>query len=476
MATTSIWRVKGYLGKVLLYAKNPDKTETPKNIEVPEDADRDSLGDVIAYAGRESATNKRQLIWGINCSPKTAREDMLRVKKKWDKVGSTIAFHGYQSFKKGEVTPELAHKIGIKLAQEVWGEKYQVLVCTHLDKESHIHNHFVVNTISFIDGLRYRRTPEEYRHMRDVSDRLCREYGLSVITHPEGKGKQYSEWEAEQNGKPTYRGRIRQDIDRAISMSLTEEEFFDTLGEMGYELKVKSRSGNYLQRPSLRPENAQRFFRFDRLGDDYNLDEISDRILENIRREEPFPEADQEKVRSYRNEHPPCTHHKGLAALYYHYCYELHILILNPASVSRVSHFMREDLRKMDQLDQQTRFLGENNIETLERLNAYRCEARKQIAELKEGRSDLRNELKRKIRKGDSSGADTVRKQIAEVTKKIKRFQNELVICDNVEKRSAQVQQALNEIKGQTTKKEVGDNELFGRSSGTDRSNESERR
>ena len=312
--------------------------------------------------------------------------------------------------------------------------------------------------------------------MREVSDRLCREYGLSVIKHPEGKGKSYSEWEAERNGKPTYRSRIRQDIDRAISMSLTEEEFFDVLGEMGYELKIKSRNGNYLQRPSLRPENAQRFFRFDRLGDDYNLDEISNRILENIRREDPFPEADQEKIRSYRKEHPPSTHHKGLAALYYHYCYELHILILYPAYVSRVSHFMREDLRKMDQLDQQTRFLGENNIDTHERLNAYRCEARKQIEELKEGRSDLRNELKRKIRKGDSSGADTVRKQIAEVTKRIKRFQNGLVICDSVEKRSAQVQQALDEIRGQTTEKEVGDNELFGRSSGTDRSNESERR
>ena len=130
----------------------------------------------------------------------------------------------------------------------------------------------------------------------------------------------------------------------------------------------------------------------------------------------------------------------------------------------------------MDQLDQQTRFLGENNIDTLERLNTYRCEARKQIEELKEGRSDLRNELKRKIRKGDSSGADTVRKQIAEVTKQIKRFQNGLVICDSVEKRSALVQQALNEIREQTTEKEVGDNELFGRSGGTDRSNESERR
>ena len=85
MATTSIWRVKGYISKVLLYAQNPDKTMNPEVIPVPENADKDSLGDVIAYAGREDATNQRQLVWGIHCSPETARDDMLRVKKAFGK-------------------------------------------------------------------------------------------------------------------------------------------------------------------------------------------------------------------------------------------------------------------------------------------------------------------------------------------------------------------------------------------------------
>ena len=138
MATTSIWRVKGYISKVLLYAQNPDKTTNPEVIPVPENADKDSLGDVIAYAGREDATNQRQLVWGIHCSPETARDDMLRVKKAFGKEDGTIAYHGYQSFAEGEVTPEIAHQIGIRLAQEVWGDRYQVLVCTHLDKDSHM--------------------------------------------------------------------------------------------------------------------------------------------------------------------------------------------------------------------------------------------------------------------------------------------------------------------------------------------------
>lgn len=475
MATTSIWRVKGYISKVLIYAENPEKTTNPEVIDVPEDVDRDSLGDVIAYAGRESATNKRQLVWGINCSPDNARDDMLRVKKAFQKEDGTIAYHGYQSFKEGEVTPELAHKIGIQLAQEVWGDRYQVLVCTHLDKKNHIHNHFVVNTVSFVDGIKYHRTKEDYQHMRDVSDRLCREYGLSVVKHPEGKGKQYGEWEAERNGKPTYRGRIRKDIDMAVSRSLTEEEFFNNLEEMGYELKMMSPSGNYLKHPSLRPKGSTRFFRFDGLGEDYNLDEISDRILENIRREEPFSEEEQKKVRTYRMEHPPQTKHKGLAALYYHYCYELHIIIRYPASVSRVSHFMREDLRRMEQLDEQTRFLGENQIESYADLDAYRQKAERQIEKLKKDRLNLRNELKRRVRKDDSCGADETREKIAEITAQTKQLQRSLVICDSVEERSVQMQQEMNDIIEQSEVKEDHD-ELLGRSGGTDRPLESKRR
>ena len=111
MATTSLWRVKGYIGKVLLYAENPDKTTNPTTLEVPKHANRDSLEDVIAYASREEATNQRQLISGINCCPKTARTEMLHTKEAFDKESGTIAYHGYQSFQEGEVTPELAHII-----------------------------------------------------------------------------------------------------------------------------------------------------------------------------------------------------------------------------------------------------------------------------------------------------------------------------------------------------------------------------
>ena len=138
-----------------------------------------------------------------------------------------MAYHGYQSFASGEVTPELAHEIGLSLAKKLWGEKYQVLVATHLDRENHLHNHFVVNTVSFVDGIKYHRTEQDYFDMQRESDRLCREYGLSVIENPQrGKSKHYGEWRAEQEGRPTYLSLIKADVDTAIRQSMTERQFF----------------------------------------------------------------------------------------------------------------------------------------------------------------------------------------------------------------------------------------------------------
>lgn len=170
MATTSIWAVKGWLGKVVLYIENPDKTDNPKFYRQEEltDVQTQSLSDVIDYAVRaektavtpddESAMVVRQFISGINCLPSTARDEMLAVKKRFGKEDGVIAYHGYQSFAPGEATPELAHEIGVKLAQRLWGERYQVLVATHLDKENHLHNHFVLNSLDF------EVTPHLLRH------------------------------------------------------------------------------------------------------------------------------------------------------------------------------------------------------------------------------------------------------------------------------------------------------------------------
>ena len=290
MAVTALWRVKGYIGKVLLYAENPEKTSNPEIIQVPKELNRDILEDVIAYAGRDKATNQRQLVWGINCTAENARHEMMAVKRQFRKEKGTVAYHGYQSFKEGEVTPELAHLIGIRLATELWGDRYQVLVATHLDKESHLHNHFVINTVSFVDGIKFHRTHGDYLQMQKKSDEICREYGLSVIDNPKGKGKHYAEWQAEKRGEPTWRSIIRDDVDIAIKSSITFQQFVRALRDKGYEVE---RRGVILR---LRPPDKERFVRFDTLGKNYTEGEIINRLLRQQRREHP-PQPPQPIVR-----------------------------------------------------------------------------------------------------------------------------------------------------------------------------------
>ena len=201
MAVTSIWSIKGWIGKVINYAENPDKTKENNEGQIAENQSRSAQGleDVLTYAVNTEKTRLRQAesmemefvgeseelmeqyVSGVNCSPTTVREEMNAVKKRFGKEGGIVAFHGYQSFAPGECTPAMAHEIGKKLAEELWGRQYQVLIATHLDKANHLHNHFVVNSVSFLDGKRYHRTNQDYRDMRMVSDRLCKEYQLSVV-------------------------------------------------------------------------------------------------------------------------------------------------------------------------------------------------------------------------------------------------------------------------------------------------------
>lgn len=191
MAVTSIWRVKGWLGKVVVYIENPDKTTNPAYYEKADMSDRERQGleDVIAYAVNSEKTQQadpeeeimQRFVSGVNCFPATARTEMMAVKKRFGKEDGTVAYHGYQSFAPGEATPEIAHQIGVELAKRLWGDRYQVVVATHLDKENHLHNHFVLNTVSFTDGIKFHRTEKDYWDMRKLSDDLCREYGLLVI-------------------------------------------------------------------------------------------------------------------------------------------------------------------------------------------------------------------------------------------------------------------------------------------------------
>ena len=170
---------------------------------------------------------------------------MMQTKEQYQKTGGILAWHGYQSFAEGEVDASTAHEIGIKLAEELWPD-FEVIVATHLNTKC-FHNHFVVNSVSFLTGNKFNACKASYRKMREVSDRLCKEHQLSVITEYKGVSKHYAEWLAEHNGETTWRSIIRNDVDIAIKSSMTFQQFVRNLREKGYEVE---RRGTLLR---LRP-------------------------------------------------------------------------------------------------------------------------------------------------------------------------------------------------------------------------------
>lgn len=469
MAVTSIWPVKTRLKQVIDYARNPEKTSEQNHAQM---SALHTIDGVVEYAADDMKTETRSYVSTIQCREDTAAEQFMETKRLWGKCDGRLCYHGYQSFKADEVDAETAHAIGVKLAEEMWGDRFEVVIATHCNT-GHYHNHFVVNSVSCKDGYKFINTPADYRRMREISDRLCREAKLHVIENPSGKGKNYAEWEAEKNGKPTRRGTIRADIDRAIAASTTEQQFIRALQEMGYRLNTRTSKGEPLKYPSLSPPGAKGAFRFHKLGAGYSLEEIKERIYENVRRKVPFPEAEREAAKRKRAQRGfvPYEKPKGLRALYIRYCFELNIIVQHPTSVKRVSFLMREDVTRLDKFDAQVRLLNREQIDTAEQLTAHMEKTDAKIQSLLNQRSNLRNDLKRAKRNGDTEQAALIEAQIASISKELRVLRKEAKLCADIMERSEQVALNLDEHMNEQEieRKENERNEHFGRSSRSSR-------
>ena len=458
MAVTSIWPIKGRIEKVINYACNPEKTSEASYDAV---SGMHAINDVIEYAADNLKTEHREYVTVLNCtSEKSAAREFVATKRLWHNEGGRACYHGYQSFREDEVDAKTAHEIGVALAKELWGERFQVVVATHCNT-GHYHNHFVINSVSDVDGHKFYNSPDDYARMRAVSDRLCREHKLSIIRDPSGKGKNYREWSADKNGNPTVRGTIRKDIDRAIAASTTEMDFIRVMTEMGYEIKTRGESGQPLKYPGIKPPGAKGYFRFHKLGEGYSLDEVKDRIYRNIHKTDPFPEMEdktaEEKYSHYLEKGKKAS---GIYRLYLYYCYELHIIEVHPAHLKRVSFAMRQDLQKLDKLDEQTRFLGRNGINTIDDLSKYREHASNDLDELTMRRTELRNELKRATRNGSEKTIQSIKDKITDATTEMRRIRKELSMCDSIEQRSVQIEREMEEIDNQE-KEKTTDEQLF---------------
>lgn len=441
MATTSIWAVKGWLGQVVIYAENPEKTANPACYEKEgmTVAQAQGLSDVIDYAAQscktgltdEHAEIMRHFVTGINCQPETARDEMMATKKHYGKDEGVVAFHGYQSFAPGEATPEMAHEIGVRLAQRLWGDRYQVIVATHLDKANHLHNHFVLNNVSMVDGRKYYRSNQDYYHMQKESDSLCREYGLSVIENPQhGKSKHYGEWKAEQDGRQTWRSIVKSDVDTAIRGAMTERQFWDNLRKQGYEIK----QGKDI---SLRPPGKERFVRLCRnFGDDYTIEGIRRRILAQARPERRvIPPGPPPKEVHFKGTLHTARRMTGLRALYFYYLYRMGVLPKKrEPNPKRVYFLFREDIRFMQNIARETRLLVTHRIDTAGQLAAHKDGLAAQFKTLCIQRKRLRYQA-RSIQEEEKLAA--VKFEIAALSVKINELRREVKLCEDIEMRSA---------------------------------------
>ena len=425
MATTSLWHIKGRLSDLIDYVENPDKT-VPKGTE--------DFFNVFDYIRRPNKTADRY-VDAINCRKEIALQQMILTKKQYGKTDKYIAWHGYQSFKAGEVTPDIAHEIGLKLASEMWGDRFQIVVTTHLDKD-HIHNHFAFNSVSFRDGGKYNYSKKEQQRLRDVSDRLCREYELSVITHPH-KAPSRPVWLDEKSGKSTRYNVYRKDVTAAFSESTTVQNAERYLQRLGY---ITDFSGAYWK---IRLPQYEHFTRLDTLEERWT----PEYLRKHMGRNAPYGSRRARIVFSpympyhYRSYYTPFVRTSHIYRLYLYYCFELGILPKNQC-YTPVSPYLREDLRKLDEFTAQVDYMQFHRIQTLDDLYADRACLEGRLNDLTAQRTKLQN----KIRRASPEDKVHLRREKSKMTEKITDIRKELKCNKAIEKRSVHIQNTLDRI------------------------------
>ena len=231
------------------------------------------MSKAIAYILNPEKTDEKLLVSSYGCASETAAREFEWTRRIAEQKGMNpvriIARHVIQSFEIGEVTPELAHEIGKQFADEILGGKYEYVLTTHIDKD-HVHNHLIFNAVDFVDYHAYKSYKRIYYDMREVSDRLCKENGLSVIPPSQNKGMSYKEYTEAKRGT-SWKQKLKQTIDRLVITAKDYDDFLRLMQEAGYEIKP----GKYI---SFRAEGQERFTRSKTIGENYTEERIKERI------------------------------------------------------------------------------------------------------------------------------------------------------------------------------------------------------
>ncbi len=428
MAVTKIWPVKGRIEQPISYAMNPKKTD--KDLW----AGDASIEDVIGYASNSEKTEKQYYVSGINCESESAAEEFRMVKKQFQKQGGIICYHGYQSFAEGEVSAEEAHAIGVELAKRFWGKEYQVIVTTHLNTKC-LHNHFVINSVSFVHGRRCRQT--KWRELKEVSDEICRQHQKSVIETTVGKGMPYTLAKAEENGKPSRLNLARAALDEALSQCGNLKELQKRLKAQGYELSVNPRHKYW----TMRQPNWNRPIRLIRMGAEYSKEAILQKLIENQSKQRLGMKNLQVGRRYCRKKvKTPKRKVSGLRGRYLHYCYRLG-RFQKRQSPGRVHYLYRDDLLKLNNITAEARLLCTNQIESAEELFAYEKKLESEVKELCVERKKRYNETRRAGLSAEQK--ENLAKEREALTAEIRACRRKLHLCENIQMRSERLKETM---------------------------------
>lgn len=419
MATTRFWKIVSSLDYVIDYAGNTEKT-----VEKTE-TQQDDLKNVLHYAGNteKTETEEKLYVTGVNCNHTTAYEEMNITKKQWQKEDGVLAWHGYMSFAPGEVTPEQAHAIGVEFAEKNF-PGFQVVVATHLNTGV-IHNHFVVNSVSFLDGHRAHDEVTWFKFHK-LADEIVKSHSLSVIKNP----RRTKEPTLIDNKIKDYYKRadaplIKEAVDKALSVSTNMVTFKRELARLGYNYNLSPNRKYWTVSPK-----GGRSFRLYHLGEEYTNAGIMERLSSNQKKIRT-PGSQKITVRRYVLRR--YTGNKTtIEKLYWHYMYILGRVESHRAETEYLPHNIRKDVAVLNRISEEARYLGSSGISEASELLSRMESVRADIAELENKRTVLRNEMRRKG--GDVENART---KVKEISTELAKKRKELRMCDSILKRSA---------------------------------------
>ena len=402
----------------------------------------DGLSRVLQYAANPKKTNNKLYISGINCEPETAYEEFTAVKRSYAKADGIEAYHGYLSFKEQNITPELTMKIGTEFAQEVWGKRFQVLVTVHTDTE-HPHCHFVINSVSFVDGKKLWGEEKAWFKFKQTADRLCEKYGLYY--NPKlvrGKSSSYH-YNREKKGEPTRYLLAREAMEKALLQCTNTADLRYTLAKLGYELTMNDRRKYW----TITPKGSKKPIRLVKLSADYTPEGIRHRLVNN-RYDRP-PRIDYRHYRPKQYKLPTCGDRilqrtSVIYRIYLYYAFRLGVIhSYRRPDPAKLHWIFKDELAYLDRLSEEVRLMGREKISTDVELLAYKHKLEDRIQTFTDERSDLRKHSRRKI---SADELKETKDKITRITINLRKLRHELKLCEHIAERSKVMEQGLETV------------------------------